>query len=59
MLQPETKIIESNVVVTDEKGDIVKEYTVTVEVINMNSRKPYLGGFKNVKNGLIYHHAFA
>jgi hypothetical protein len=47
------------VVVTDEKGDIIKEYTVKVEVFDENRKKPYLGGFKNVKNGLIYHHAYA
>lgn len=30
-----------------------------VEIIRSGNPKPYLGGFKSLKTGLIYHHAFA
>jgi len=45
--------------VRDEKGDIVKQYDVNIQVYLPIRNKPYLGGFKSLKNGLIYHHAFA
>jgi len=32
--------------------------TVQVEVEKCTKQKPYLGGFKNNKNGLVYYHAF-
>ena len=30
-----------------------------VEIIYSTNPKPYLGGFKSLKTGLVYHHAFA
>jgi len=30
-----------------------------VEIIYSSIPKPYLGGFKSLKTGLVYHHAFA
>ena len=40
----------------DKNGE---KYKVTVEVQRSQYEKPYLGGFKNVRNNLLYHHAFA
>lgn len=30
-----------------------------VEIFYSENQKPYLGGFKSIKTGLVYHHAFA
>jgi hypothetical protein len=61
------RMIESTVVVKDDKGEVVKRYTLNVEIefpskvhsISLASRKPYLGGFRNAKNGVVLHHAYA
>jgi len=40
-------MIESTVVIKDEKGEITKKYTLIIEIQQSNTKKPYLGGFKN------------
>lgn len=60
-------MIESTVVVKDDKGEIVKKYTLNVEIemasnLKKNykeNHKPYLGGLKNGRSGNLLHHAFA
>eukprot|EP00335_Anophryoides_haemophila_P000625 CAMPEP_0205849506 /NCGR_PEP_ID=MMETSP1019-20131125/20541_1 /ASSEMBLY_ACC=CAM_ASM_000403 /TAXON_ID=46462 /ORGANISM="Anophryoides haemophila, Strain AH6" /LENGTH=39 /DNA_ID= /DNA_START= /DNA_END= /DNA_ORIENTATION= len=37
----------SNVVIHDEKGDIIKDIQVEIEIVDDTIPKPYLGGFKN------------
>ncbi|CAD8114686.1 unnamed protein product [Paramecium primaurelia] len=50
---------ESVVVIKDEKGEVQKKYTLTIQIIKANYQKPYLGGLKNKKSGALLHHAFA
>lgn len=37
----------------------IKKALQPVEIIYSTIPKPYLGGFKSLKTGLVYHHAFA
>ncbi|EAS01129.2 IQ and ubiquitin-like domain protein (macronuclear) [Tetrahymena thermophila SB210] len=55
----EVRIVKSNVIQRDEKGEIIKQYEMNIEVYLPIRQKPYLGGYKSNKNGLVYHHAFA
>lgn len=57
--EAETRIVKSNVIQRDEKGEIIKQYEMNIEVYLPVRNKPYLGGYKSNKNGLTYHHAFA
>lgn len=51
--------VKSEVVHKDEKGDIVKTYDMEIEVYLPVREKPYLGGYRSLKNSLVYHHAYA
>ena len=61
------KMIESTVIVKDDKGEIIKKYSLNVEIEMQRKHifemkghpKAYLGGFRNGKNGVVLHHAFA
>ena len=39
--------------------DQIKKKLPPVEIVWSSNPKPYLGGFKSLKTGLVYHHAFA
>lgn len=58
--QKEASLIEaSNLNQTNPNPENPGKTLPKVEIIYSNNPKPYLGGFKSLKTGLIYHHAFA
>ena len=51
--------VESNVVKRDEKGNVVDQWTEVIKIIRVNRRKPFIGGYTNVKTDTEYWNAWA
>ena len=51
--------VESTVIKRDEKGNVTDQWTEVIKIIRVNRRKPFIGGYTNVKNDAEYWHATA